>query len=275
MTKVGFLMNVFSGDCPKLFKNSFINFINQDYQHILHLLIIDGPVSDDIHKIISEYKSDKITILRLKHNIGLSKSRNKGIDKLKDKVDYIAINDPDDISCTSRITKQVNFIRANNLDVCSSFLYVNTEENNAFNIRPLPLFHDQIYKFAPFICPIHQPSVMFKTSIGKNLTYRSFFPSEDYYLWIELLIHGYKFGNMAEPLVTYYQPNRAIIKRAGLNYFINDLRVRVLARKLVPFRFWVPYIFVSVMISSVRLLPSPVFKYMYLFTQTSKKIILK
>ena len=78
----------------------------------------DGS-TENIQKILSKYeKNSKIRIFKNENNIGLTKSLNLLIKESVGK--YIARQDSDDISISSRLNKQIDYLNKYNLDLCGT-----------------------------------------------------------------------------------------------------------------------------------------------------------
>lgn len=84
------ILNVYNGE--KYVKKCLDSIINQTYKNLEILIINDGS-TDNTLKIINEYKDNRIRIITT-NNLGLSLSRNVGIDNAKG--EYIYFIDVDD-----------------------------------------------------------------------------------------------------------------------------------------------------------------------------------
>ena len=110
--KVGILLPVYKGDISAFLKCAINSLLNQTYSNISIFIGLDGPVGENILTCIDEFsvKSD-IRIVRFEENRGLAAVLNDLLDIcLKEKIDYIARMDADDISVDNRIQKQLDFL---------------------------------------------------------------------------------------------------------------------------------------------------------------------
>ena len=76
------------------------------------LIIVDDGSQDGSWEIIRSYaaRDDRIRIIQLEHNMGLSNARNRGIAAANG--EFITSMDCDDISLPERLRKQVDFLQA-------------------------------------------------------------------------------------------------------------------------------------------------------------------
>ena len=104
-------------DCYNL-ESSIESVLNQDFQDYEFLIMNDGS-TDDTEDIINSYsKNNKIKVFQNEKNLGLTKSLNILLNESKGT--FIARQDSDDLSLSSRFSKQLDYIKNKNLDVCGS-----------------------------------------------------------------------------------------------------------------------------------------------------------
>ena len=76
-------------------------------------------------------------------------------------------------------------------------------------------------------CPMNQVSVMFKKDAVLNSgNYIDWYCEEDYYLWIRMVEHNYKFYNIQKNLVYVRVGNEMYSRRGGLKYFKSEKKVQ-------------------------------------------------
>ena len=93
-------------------------------------------------------------------------------------------------------------------------------------LRTLPLTDREIREFSKKRNPMNHPCVMFKKSAveavgGYKETYHLF---EDYYLWVRMLMNGYKAQNTADILLDMRTPADIYMRRGGKRYAEDMLR---------------------------------------------------
>mgnify|MGYP001089996594 CR=1 FL=1 len=98
---------------------SIESILNQSYQNI-EFLIIDDCSTDRTADVIESYleKNKNIKFTKNKTNLGLTKSLNILIKKSSGQ--YIARQDADDISLHHRVQEQMQLLKSNNLDFCTT-----------------------------------------------------------------------------------------------------------------------------------------------------------
>lgn len=75
--------------------------------------MIDGPVSDDINKVISDANNglpELFKIIRFEHNQGLGIALQKGLEAASN--DIVMRMDSDDIAVPDRFEKQIQFMES-------------------------------------------------------------------------------------------------------------------------------------------------------------------
>lgn len=185
------------------------------------VLVEDGLLSVDLYKIIRIWKeklNDNLKIIKIEKNIGLGDALNIGLQNCS--YELVARMDTDDISLSNRFEKQLKIFENNNIDVCGSYIgEFDNDENEIIAYRNVPIFHDDIVKFAKSRNPVNHPSVMFKKSIVEKVgSYKKMISFEDYYLWIRMILSDAKFYNIQESLVKMRAGYGQLERRRGLKY---------------------------------------------------------
>lgn len=194
----------------KYFKICLESIFNQTYQNFEIVLIDDG--SDE--KVIDYLKKEeidlsKIKYIRLEQNVGLPKALNIGLKECKG--EFIARMDDDDIMLPTRLEKQLEYVKKNNLDGCFSWYDTidsldNVIKRNAINIDDKKMMKQLLNKGNIFC----HASLFLKKSVfdkingyDENLRY-----AQDSELYIRILTN-YKMG---------------IVKECLLQHRVNDYR---------------------------------------------------
>lgn len=85
--------------------------LNQTYSN-LEIIVVDDASTDSSLEIVKKISDERIKIIALAENKGVSNARNEGIDLATG--DYICFLDADDYWVLDKIEKQVKFIEDNN-----------------------------------------------------------------------------------------------------------------------------------------------------------------
>ena len=106
--RVSVLMPVYNGE--RFLKVSIDSILSQTFRDFEFIIADDGS-TDGSQKIIEDYKQKdtRIIALRNKHNIGTSRTLNKGLSIAKGK--YIVRMDADDWSYPDRIERQCDYMQ--------------------------------------------------------------------------------------------------------------------------------------------------------------------
>jgi glycosyltransferase involved in cell wall biosynthesis len=181
--KVSILMAVYNGE--KYLHESISSILNQTFQNFEFLIIDDGS-TDATLEIIRKYiqQDSRIRLYANSHH-GLIESLNYGL--LHASGEYIARMDADDLSLSSRLEKQVDFLDNHlNIGVCGCWIRLIGSGIDQDNIYEYPISPPVIRCRMLFENPIPHPGVMFRTSILREhkLSYNSDYPhAEDYELF--------------------------------------------------------------------------------------------
>ena len=218
------LMSVYKKENPKFLYESIQSMLEQSLKPDEIILMIDGPLTDDLEKVIDLYKNNNlIQVYRNEKNLGLGKSLNIGLEKCKN--EFIIRMDTDDISHHKRCEEQIKFLNINpDISVVgSSIIEFKDSIKNKKYIKSVETQHKNIIDKIKYRNPMNHPSVAFrKTHVIKSGGYLDLNLNEDYYLWIRMLLMGYKFSNINEPLLYMRINDETYLRRGGLNYFITQ-----------------------------------------------------
>lgn len=189
-------------NCEKYIEDSIKSVLDQDYFNF-ELIIVNDCSSDNTSNIISKFKDSRIKYIENKNNLGLVKSANIGLRAVKG--EYISRIDSDDVWEKQKLSKQISFLKENDLCLvgCRAKL-IDSEGNEIgfFNYPKNKIILNKLYLLIsnPFI----NSSVLFKKEIINKVGYynESFVLAEDYELWTRI-VPFCKSNNMLDYLVKY------------------------------------------------------------------------
>lgn len=183
--------------------DSILNQTLSDFE----LIVINDGSTDKTLQIVTDYaKKDNRIVIISRENRGIVNSRNEGVQKSKGK--YIAKMDADDISFPERFEQQIKFLESNNLDICGTAIRRFSDKGN-LRVQYYPSNDKDIKFLLLFINAFAHSTVMIKSSVFQELSYRSdmhtddISHTEDYQLWIDMALKGFKMGNINQVLVKY------------------------------------------------------------------------
>ena len=203
------------------FSNTLKSVLNQSYRNIEIIIIYDDDDLDDLNYIKS-LVSDKqnISVILNNENIGVAKSRNRGIEKSKGK--FIAFLDCDDIWMPEKIKLQHKFMCENNCGVSYTNYKIIDENDNIIgeNISKNELTYQELINS----CDIGLSTVMCKREVLNISKFKDIKTKEDYALWLELSRKGEKFLCLSRSLV-YWRSTPKSLSRPFLTKIVNGFRV--------------------------------------------------
>ncbi|MHC6247781.1 glycosyltransferase family 2 protein [Lactobacillus delbrueckii] len=230
MPKVSVIMSTYNCKSYKALEKSIQSIIDQTYHDWEFIIYNDGSKDDgktsEYLKKLGKLDS-RIQIIDCPNNHGLAYAKNEMIKIAKG--DYITAQDDDDVSCPTRLAKEVDF-----LDHHPEYAFVGTvatvfDSNGTwghYDLKEMPTRKTFLWN-SPFL----HPSVMFRRKILDQVNgYRvakDTLRAEDYDLFFRLYAKGYKGYNIQEDLYEYriendpnkkYRPMRDRIQEAKVRY---------------------------------------------------------
>ena len=205
--KYSVLMSVYKNDLPEHLKMALESiYENQSIKPDEIIIVIDGQVSEDINKVLTDFKKNKekvVKIIQQEQNKGLGEALKIGSEYCTG--DYIFRMDSDDISVFDRFEKQINYLeKHSDIDVLggniAEFNYSIEEEDK--RLRVCPTSHESIVKMGKKRNPMNHVTVCIKKDALINSGgYKSLLYLEDYYLWLRMIVNNCKLANLNETLV--------------------------------------------------------------------------
>jgi glycosyltransferase involved in cell wall biosynthesis len=178
--------------------------LNQSYKNIEIILINDGSF-DSTLKEINKIKDDRLKIFSNKKNMGIVYSLNKAINKSNG--EYIARMDADDVACKERLKDQLDFLKANKIDLCGTGI---ANLNRRIFFLNYPKYHCDLERMLIFRSSFYHPTILAKRKVFKKLSYsKKYEYAEDYALWVNV-VKIFKVGNLNKKLLLYRTSNSQI-----------------------------------------------------------------
>ena len=234
-------MAVYKNDKPEFFRQALDSVIDQTLPPAEIVLVVDGPVPNEITKVVKEYetKYGYFKTVWIEKNVGHGNARRIGLDNCS--YDIVALMDSDDISVPDRFEKQRKcFEEDNKLSVVGGYIqeFVGNVEN-VVGIRTVPLLDAEIKEYIKSRCPMNQMTVMFKKKDVMNAGgYIDWYCDEDYYLWIRMCLKGCKFKNLSDNLVNVRGGTEMYQRRGGWRYFRSEAKLQrfMLKKRIIGFK---------------------------------------
>jgi len=165
------------------------------------ILLIDDGSTDHSIDIIRSHTDSRIRLLCNDSNLGIPKTRNRGIENARGH--YIAMLDSDDRAYPQRLEKQIAFLdtHPDYVQIGSWCRMMDAQGHVLNKIKRQPALSDDIHAQMLFRCAMSNRSIMARTAILHEYGYRNDFPRcQDYELHVRLA-KKYKLGNIPECLV--------------------------------------------------------------------------
>lgn len=278
--KVSVLMPVYNSG-PFL-KAAIESVLAQTYLDFEFIIINDGS-TDESKQVIKSFTDDRIRYIENENNIGIIKSRNKGL-QLAQGV-YIANMDSDDISLPTRLEKQIHYLEQHpEVSILATKLILINENDIEIGFWPEDIkciSSKQIKKTLPIINCVGQPTVMMRADVVKQIGYNeNFIHNEDWGLWLEALSKGKQIEKLDEFLLKYRIHSSSItvktnskgvekkIIRFKYSYFKSKIFKTSL--KVTDYK-----VFFSIFINVFRLFIKTIFPWYYLLSMANFKNFIK
>ena len=226
--KFSVAMCVYKGDNAEWFSLALKSILEQTVKPNEVVLVVDGPVTDELDKVILEYESNEIfNIIRLEVNQGHGNARCVALKVCT--YDLVALMDADDVSLQDRFEKQLQVFQNNEgLSIVGGNIseFVG-EQDNIVGYRLVPESHQDISNYLKKRCPFNQMTVMFKKcDVEKVGGYIDWYCDEDYYLWIRMYLANMRFANIKDVLVNVRVGKEMYRRRGGVRYFKSEAKLQ-------------------------------------------------
>lgn len=221
-------MCVYGKDNPRWFETAVESILNQTVSPSEVVLVVDGPVPEDLDVVITKYEKNEIFhVIRFEENQGHGNARRAGISACTNEL--IALMDADDISVPTRFEKQLAMFESDSeLDIVGGNIteFVGDPENIIAR-RDVPVLDADIKQYMKKRCPMNQMTVMLKkVSTEEAGGYIDWYCNEDYYLWLRMAFADMKFANVEDVLVNVRVGDEMYQRRGGKKYFQSEARLQ-------------------------------------------------
>ncbi|MBD5174712.1 MAG: glycosyltransferase [Bacteroidales bacterium] len=226
MMKYSVLTSVYKNDNPAFVREAIKSIsVYQTLPPSEIVLVVDGPVGEDINNVLNELKSKipYLNVIRLDKNMGLGKALNVGLSHTK--YEFVARMDSDDIAVPDRCKKQIEYLRFNKeiAIVGGQITEFIGNESDIVGKRIVPCDSHNIEKYIKSRCPFNHMTIMArKSKILEAGNYQELHFNEDYYLWIRMFENGCQFANLPDTLVNVRVGKEMYARRGGWKYFKSE-----------------------------------------------------
>lgn len=256
---VSVIMGVYNCKNHQLLRKSVQSIIRQTYENWEFIICNDGSTDDTLIELKQlEQMDTRIHLLSYEKNVGLSHALNTCINASNGM--YIARQDDDDISESTRFTKQVDFIQKHPEYQIVGGNAVVFDDNGTwgrFSVPEKPDKNSFLWN-SPFIHPVTMMNGQaLKQAGGYRLAHETR-RCEDYDLFMRMYGMGMRGYNIQEELYQYKMDNSPIKKHRPMKYRIDEAIVRYKGYKQLGMLIrGIPYILKPIVIG---LIPNVVFR---------------
>jgi len=228
--KFSVAMSVYKKDSAEFFDRALQSvMIKQTILPNEVVLIVDGPVGDEIESVIKNYqeKGLQLNVIRLQKNGGLGNALRLAVENCSNEL--IARMDSDDVAVENRFEQQLKILQENpEIDVVGGDIteFIG-EEENIVSKRELPTNNADIKKYLKKRCPFNHMTVMFKKqTVLRAGNYQDWFCNEDYFLWLRMHLCESIFANSGTILVNVRVGKEMYQRRGGRKYYKSEKRLQ-------------------------------------------------
>lgn len=184
---------------------------DQTYHNWELVIVYDNPDNMELKQFIENIAAEnsQIRVYYNEQNLGAAVTKRLGVYHALG--EYAAIADADDISMSTRLTEEMEYLVNNKYDMVCSAYHVIDEAGKYIRQRNNEMSERKLIAYMPYINEVCHSTVIFKRSVFISLNgYRNLPYVEDYDLWLRLLSAGYSIGYLSEDLVAYRRRQQAV-----------------------------------------------------------------
>lgn len=224
------LMSVYYKENPEYFKLAIDSMLNQTIKSNDFVIVCDGPLTKELYDVLDHYEANPenhIHRVQLNENQGLGIALQKGV--LECKNELIARMDSDDIAIPNRIELQLKEFKKNdNLALCGGIIEeFDKTPGDIKQYKYVPLSKTDIYNYAKKRNPFNHMTMMMKKACVLNAgNYQKINLFEDYFLWMRMIKLNYDVININNVLVKMRIGNGMYMRRGGIQYAKNEIRLQ-------------------------------------------------
>lgn len=200
--KYSVLMSLYKKEKPEYLKLAIDSMLNQTVKPDEIVVVEDGPLTDELYKVLDEYAM--LVRVRNKVNLGLGLALNVGLNVCSNEL--VARMDTDDCSKPNRCEKQLQrFFEKPYLSIVGSHIDEFVDDiSNVVSQRKVPISTEEIYQYAKKRSAFNHPAVMYsKTAVLDNNGYADLKRNQDVDLFGRMQFNGYKAENIDEALLWF------------------------------------------------------------------------
>lgn len=166
----------------------------------LELIVINDKSTDGTEEVIHSFEQDeRLIYISNENNLGVAKSRNKGMEMAKGK--YIAFLDADDYWTEDKLEKQLALMEEKKAVLSSTGRQLMDEEGSMGKIIQIP--EEITYNSLLKSNVLNTSGVMVRADVARKYPMTQDHLHEDYIMWLSILRDYGKAYGLNEPMLKY------------------------------------------------------------------------
>lgn len=207
MIYLAVFLAIYKNDDDELFDRAIQSIFDQNIPvgyEIRIYLGIDGPIGNNLERVIKKYEEKIYLIYRSNSNQGLAKTLNSLILNLESEA-FIFRMDSDDFSLPNRFRNQLKFFKNHpDIDIVGTDIHEWDFESNIYRFVSYAFNHDDAFRKITRRVPVAHPTVCFRRSVFSVVDkYPEVRENEDIAMWFNCMKAGLRFGNVHKPLLIF------------------------------------------------------------------------
>ncbi len=185
--------------CANFIQKALDSVLIQDVP--MEILVINDRSPDKLDEVMEAYrKYPQIRYLKNEKNMGVAKTRNKGVRLARG--EYIAFLDADDYWAEGKLKKQLELLREKDAVLCSTARELMNPDGTLTGYI-IPVKTEFTFRDLRFQNQINCSSVLIKREVALEFPMHHDDSHEDYLMWMEVLEKYGKGCAINEPLLKY------------------------------------------------------------------------
>ena len=270
---VSALMSCYAKEKPAHLAASLESLFAQTVRPDSIVLVLDGPVGEELEEVVARYVSDprvELVVVRLAKNGGLPGALNAGLAHCRGT--YTLRMDSDDICEPDRLAIQLAYARAHpDVDLISSWCEEFFDDGTPSRIKSSPSTHGAVARALRWRNVIVHPTTFMRTRMLRDIGgYRTrYLTLEDWDLFIRFVLAGGRLHVIPKSLLRFRTGLSLSRRRGGFTYMMDEIRFRSEYRR-AGFLSWPEFLLTSTMYGVFRLIPASVRMRLYSLVRVSK-----
>ncbi|MDE5755556.1 MAG: glycosyltransferase [Clostridia bacterium] len=218
------LMTTYRGETPEFLEASLNStLIDQTVTPSQMVLVVDGPIPDELNEVILKYKEmfpEIMEVVYSPENQGQSKASALGLQYIKNEI--LARMDSDDVCVRDRFEREYNVLQErDNISVVGGWIAeFDNDPESVSTIREVPENHDDIVRMFRKRMPLNNMTVMMrKEALIQAGGYGRDTVNEDYSVYAHMWVSGAQFYNIQDVLVKARVGNDMVGRRQDMRIY--------------------------------------------------------